>query len=237
VIALITGANRGIGLELTKQYLADGMTVIGTCREPNRATALHELAALEPDKLSILALDIADVASIESAASHVLATFDRLDLLINCAGTNGSINNDWNNNPSRFLGRIEAQALDDIFRVNMSGPLLLTQALRTHCADGKIINITSSMGSKGLMNRGEWYGYRASKAGLNIISRALSFDLRDQKTIVVAMHPGWVKTDMGTADAPEPLTESVRSMRHVIDSITPEDSGKYFNWKGEILPW
>jgi len=87
------------------------------------------------------------------------------------------------------------------------------------------------------MNRGDWYGYRASKAALNMITRALSFDLREREIIAVAMHPGWVRTTQGGEDAPYPVEENVSSLLAIVNSLKPEDSGKYLNWKGEELPW
>jgi NAD(P)-dependent dehydrogenase (short-subunit alcohol dehydrogenase family) len=233
----VTGANRGLGLEIIKQLLERGEKVLGACRAPAAATELHGLAERHPGRLEIIELDLTRPESIAAAGASARGRTAKIDLLFNVAGTKGNLGPDPARDLSRVFGEIEAGSMAGIFAVNATGPLLLVQALRALLPGAVVINITSSMGSNGLMNRGDWYGYRASKAALNIISRALSFDLRGEGTIVVAMHPGWVKTAMGTDDAPYPLEASVTSLLGVVDRLRPEDSGKYVNWRGEELPW
>ncbi len=232
-----TGANRGLGLEITKQLLERGERVLGACRVPAAAAELHALAQTHPGRLDVIELDVARPQSIDAAAAATRRLTAKIDLLFNVAGTKGNLGPDPSQNLSRVFGEVEAASMAEIFAVNTTGPLLVVQALRPLLRGAAVINITSSMGSNGLMNRGDWYGYRASKAALNIVSHALSFDLRNEATIVVAMHPGWVKTAMGTEDAPYQLAASVTSLLGVVDRLTPEDSGKYLNWRGEELPW
>jgi NAD(P)-dependent dehydrogenase (short-subunit alcohol dehydrogenase family) len=233
----VTGANRGLGLEITAQLLERGERVLAACRVPHAAAELHALAATHAGRLDVVELDVVRPESIAAAATVVRGLTPRIDLLFNVAGTKGNLGPDPSQNLSRVFGEIEAGSMAEIFAVNATGPLLVVQALSPLLSDAVVINVTSSMGSNGLMNRGDWYGYRASKAALNIVSHALSFDLRHQRTIAVAMHPGWVKTAMGTEDAPYPLAASVTSLLGVVDRLTLAESGKYLNWRGEELPW
>ncbi len=234
----MTGANRGVGLEITRQLFDRGDRVIAACRAPRGAVELQGLRVVDETRLHIVELDVLQVPSIEAAAEAARHLTDKVHLLINNAGINGNIAGTHPvQNLSGVFGKIDPDAMAEMFAINVIGPLLVIQVLEALIGGSTVVNITSSMGSKGLMNRGGSYGYRASKAALNIVSRALSFDLRERGTIVIAMHPGWVKTDMGTDDAPYPLTENTSSMLGVIDGLTHDDSGKYFNWRGDELPW
>ena len=233
----VTGANRGIGLQLTKQSLARGDRVLGACRRPAAALELAGLRDHHPGRVDIIELDVTDEESIAAAARASAALVEHIDVLFNIAGTKGNLTEDPFRNLSRTFGDIDAVSMASIYATNTIGALLVVQALCPLLTGGTIVNLTSSMGSNGLMNRGDWYAYRASKAALNIVSRALSFDLRDRGVVVVAMHPGWVKTAMGTEDAPLPLAESVSSLLGVVDGLTLDDSGTFLNWRGETLPW
>jgi NAD(P)-dependent dehydrogenase (short-subunit alcohol dehydrogenase family) len=211
---------------------------MAACRNPGAATELCSLRESDEGRLHIIELDVAQEQSVKTAAHTVRALSDKIDLLLNVAGTKGNVPGFTpDKNLSRTLGEIEASSMAEIFATNAIGPLLIVQALAPILGGATVVNVTSSMGSNGLMNRGDWYAYRASKAALNIVSHALSFDLRDGRTIVVAMHPGWVKTAMGTEGAPYPLVESVTSLLGVIGGLTFEDSGRFLNWKGDELPW
>lgn len=235
--AFVTGASRGLGLELTKQLLEAGDKVFAACRGPAAASELLELREPHRGRLDIIELDVVREDSVREAAARILGRVPKIDLLLNVAGTRGNLGPNPAQNLSRFLGEIESESMLAIYAVNAVGPLLLVQALLPLLNGATIVNVTSSMGSNGLMNRGDWYGYRASKAALNIISHGLSFDLVDRNAIVVAIHPGWVKTAMGTDDAPLLLVEAVTSLLKVVNGLTSADSGKFLNWKGEELPW
>ncbi|MDJ0698369.1 MAG: SDR family oxidoreductase [Woeseiaceae bacterium] len=220
---LITGANRGLGLEFAKQYAADGWQVIGTARNPAQADALNEL------DVRVLQLDVVDR---DSVAALVTSLGDApVDLLINNAGIF-----------PRF-STIESVDYDDYMRtlaVNTAGPMLVTSAVLPNLRKGerkKIVNITSRLGSIELNDGSNFYGYRESKAALNMLSKTLAGELGPEGFIVLALHPGWVATDMGGASAPLTPEQSVTAMRAVIGSLTPEESGSYRSYEGEVEPW
>lgn len=228
---LITGANRGLGLELTRQTLTEGERVFATCRLPEEARALHSMADEHPDRLSILPLDVTDEASIITAEEMVRTQADHLDILINNAGVNPR---------GERLGDLEAETLLHTFHVNSVGPMMVTQQFLDLLRAGersKIVNISSQMGSLIQKKSGGSYSYCTSKAALNMLTRALAFDLRSEGIIVVAMHPGWVRTDMGGNHAPLSPVESVSGMLRVIDRLRPADTGRFLTWRGRKHPW
>lgn len=220
---LITGANRGLGLEFARQYSSAGWQVIGTARKPDAA---EELRGVE---VRVVQLDVTDQESVEQLA-HELGS-QSIDLLINNAGILPMANT------------IEDIDFDDVNRtlaVNTVGPIRVTRALLPNLRRGelrKVINITSSLGSIAENTSGRFYGYRESKAALNMFTRSLAAELRPEGFTCIALHPGWVQTDMGGPNAPIQAPESVRGMRELIDGLTPADSGMYWTHDGEQLPW
>jgi NAD(P)-dependent dehydrogenase (short-subunit alcohol dehydrogenase family) len=220
---VITGANRGLGLEFARQYAAAGWQVIGTARRPDAAT---DLKAIE---VRVMQLDVADDASVERLA-HDLGD-QPIDLLINNAGV-------------AFRGETFADAkFDEVERtlaVNTIGPMRVTRALLPNLRGGKakrIVSISSGLGSIHGNEGGGFYGYRESKAALNMFMRSLAADLRDAGFICIVMSPGWVKTDMGGPEAPLTPEESIKGMREVIDRLTSEDSGQFWSYDGKQLKW
>lgn len=220
---LITGANRGLGLEFARQYAADGWNVIGTARNPDEADALEAL------NVRILQLDVADRDSVTALAESLGDT--PLDLLINNAGI------------FPRESRILHVDIDDYMRtleVNTAGPVLVTAAVLPNLRRGndkKVVNITSQLGSIANNTRGGFYGYRESKAALNMFTKTLAGELGNEGFICLALHPGWVATDMGGPSAPLTPAQSVSGMRSVIDSLKPEDNGAYRSFEGEVVPW
>ena len=220
---LITGANRGLGLEFARQYAADGWNVIGTARKPDAADALKALG------VRVLQLDVTDRNSVRSLADALDEA--PVDLLINNAGI------------FPRASRILDVDIDDYLRtlaVNTAGPVLVTGAVLPNLRRGdmkKIVNITSQLGSIGNNTRGGFYGYRESKAALNMFTRTLAGELQSEGFICLALHPGWVATDMGGTDAPLTPEQSVSGMRDVIDSLKPEDNGAYRSHEGDVVPW
>ncbi|HJR75155.1 MAG TPA: SDR family oxidoreductase [Luteimonas sp.] len=232
--SLVTGANRGLGLEFVRQLLARGDRVAAACRHPGKATALNQLAGLNPGRLRVLPLDVTDPKSHAELARELdlLGEDDgayRLDLLVNNAGVLHS--------GERF-GRVTAANLEDSFRTNAMGPFLLTQALAEKLADGaKVANITSELGSIAGLGRFGTPSYNISKAALNMATALLAKALAERKLAVAALHPGWAQTDMGGDQATLPVAESVQGLLRVIDGLKPAQSGGYFDWRGEQLPW
>ena len=232
---LVTGANRGIGLAFVRQLLARGDRVIATCRHPGKANALNTLAGEYPGRLHVLPLDVASEKSrTELVRELPLVCGDdvdtqRIDLLINNAGVLHS--------GERF-GALSAANLDDSFRVNASGPLLLTEALAPMLADGATVaNISSQLGSIGNNRQFGTPSYNISKAAQNMATVLLAHALRDRGIRVVALHPGWVQTDMGGDGAQITVEASATGLVRVIDALGAEDSGRFLDWQGDALPW
>lgn len=222
---LITGANRGLGLELARQYLADGWTVIACCRDPEGAA---ELKGLSGD-LTVHGLDVADPASVAALPAAVGDV--AIDVLLNNAG----IFSDRGG-----FGSVDYEAWLRTFEVNTLGPLRVTEALVDHVArsDRRIVaNMTSKMGSIADNTSGGCYAYRSSKAALNMVNASLAHDLGGRGITCVVLHPGWVATDMGGAGAPLGAVESCRGLRDVIAGLTPADTGRFFAFSGEAIPW
>lgn len=222
---VLTGANRGIGLELARQYLARGDAVTAGVRSPADA---RELASLGGERLRVLACDVAHEPSVRAFAEQVAGP---VDVLINNAGL-----------------RVRPDELDDdlegalrMFAVNALGALRVTRALLSllrAAPRARVANLSSGLGSIADNTSGGAYGYRMSKAALNMASRSLAQDLAAFGVCVVALSPGWVQTDMGGAGATLPVEDSVRGMLEVIDRMGPKDSGQFLDHRaGKTWPW
>ena len=219
---LITGANRGLGLEFARQYAADGWTVIGTARRPADA---DDLSALD---VEVLQLDVADRDSIAAFAASLDGR--SVDLLINNAGIFPRVSEIENVDANDYLQTLV---------VNTLGPVLVTQAVLPNLREGElkqVVNITSGLASIE-RNSGGFYGYRESKAALNMFTSSLAAELGPDGFTCLALHPGWVRTDMGGANATLSPEESVSSMRAVIGKLTAEDNGRYFGFDGTEVAW
>ena len=229
---LITGANRGIGLALTRQLLKDDARIFATCRAPERADALHELAQHQPERITVLQLDVNDVASIDSAVAAVAAKTDALDLLINNAGIGGD-------DSGRILGQLTSTEVSHVITTNAVSPLILTQACRELLKIGdnpRVVMISSGLGSL-QRTGGTSYAYRMSKAAMNMAARVLAFDSAMTGITTVTMNPGWVQTDMGGPSAALKPEESASSLRKLIKRLRPADNGKFFQYDGSELAW
>lgn len=231
--SLVTGANRGLGLEFVRQLLARGDRVVATCRHPGKASALNQLTGEHPGRLHVLPLDVADPKAHAELARELELLDDgeasRLDLLINNAGVLHS--------GERF-GRVSAANLEDSFRINAMGPFLLTQALSEKLADGgKVANITSELGSIAGLSRFGTPSYNISKAALNMAGALLAKALAERHIAVAMLHPGWAQTDMGGDSASLPVADSVQGLLRVMDGLKLAQSGGYFDWQGRTLDW
>lgn len=228
---LITGANRGIGLEFVRQYAAEGWRVLACCRKPAAADLLNRLVSQFPNRIQVHALDVTDHRQIEQLSQTL--TDQPIDLLINNAGVYPPDRGD-------AFGRTDYAAWQHAFAVNTMAPLKMAEAFirQVSCSERKTIaTITSKMGSVADNRGGGSYIYRSSKAGINMVVKSLSIDLSPQKIITVVLHPGWVKTDMGGPGALITAEQSVTGMRRVIDNLTLADSGKFYAFDGQIVPW
>ena len=228
---LVTGANRGIGLEFTRQLLQRGDHVIATARKPGQAHALDALAGDHPGRLHVVPLDVAEAASHKALLGELplLLGDGRLDLVIQNAGVLHS--------GERF-GQVKESTLLDSFRTNASGPLLLAQSLAPWLAEGgKIANLSSILGSIADTDAFSTPSYRLSKAAQDMATRLLAAALNDRDITVLALHPGWVQTDMGGAGASVTAQASAQGLLGVIDAATLADSGRFLDWRGHEIAW
>ncbi|XP_061578708.1 C-signal [Cololabis saira] len=249
---LVTGASRGLGLELVTSLASGGYSpgkIIATARNPTSAQNLQDLAEKHPN-IHIVPLDVVSQESIEQCAAEVdgLLQGDGLNCLINNAGIN--VVADF---PS-----VTAEMMMENFHTNAVAPLMITKAFlpllkraagRGASSSGSmgiqraaVINMTSLLGSVELnwgdrANNFKWYPYRTSKSALNMVSRCMAVDLQPDGILCMAIHPGWVRTDMGGMEAPLSPEESVSSLLSVIGGLTEKDHGSFLNFTGEQLPW
>jgi NAD(P)-dependent dehydrogenase (short-subunit alcohol dehydrogenase family) len=228
---LITGANRGIGLEMARQYLDRGDVVLATARTLDAAADLQALAAQHGDRCHLLPLDVTDEAAIVAVAAQAAALVDGLDVLINNAGVFPR-----NERPET----LDAQVLLQTLHTNAVAPLIVVRELLPLLRRGqqpRILNITSQLGSLTRRASGRCYSYCSSKAALNMLTRSLAFDLRDDGIIAVVVHPGWVQTGMGGAHAPVLVGESARGIIALADGLTLEQTSKFLTWDGREHAW
>ena len=228
---LVTGANRGIGLEFVRQYLARGDRVFATCRKPGHAHELTRVALANPGRLTILPLDVAKPAAIVELEKELHLVTDSLDTLVNNAGMLVS--------GERF-GELEAKSFAETFATNTIGPTLLTQALVPLLERGtapRVASVSSGLGSLERCDAFTTPSYCVSKAALNMAMRQLSHALAPRGIVVALLSPGWVRTDMGGPKAELEPTDSVRGMIAVIEGLTAGDNGRFLDHDGDELPW
>ncbi len=226
---LITGANRGLGLELSRLYLEDGWRVIAASRKPG-AAGLEDLYRVHGDRLDRPTLDVTDAAAIAALAAGLEGA--PIDLLFHNAGIYGP--------DDAPFGETPVDEWLEVFRVNAIAPLKLTEALAQNVAasEGKTVAVmTSLMGSIADNGSGGYYPYRSSKAALNAVAKSLSLDLRPLGVKVVVLHPGWARTDMGGAQAPLSTEQSCAGLKQVLDGLGDGANGRFYGWDGTELPW
>ncbi len=216
---VITGANRGIGLEFVQQFLARGDEVIALCR--NSSDELNSTAAKVIDKV-----DVGNPDGLEQALERLKGT--SIDILVNNAGVFGN----------ETLDDFNIHTIEHQFRVNALGPILLTQLLKDQLNEGaKVAMITSRMGSITDNTSGGRYGYRMSKCALNIAGVSLAHDLRPHNVAVALLHPGYVQTEMVNYGGDISPQESVSRLVKRIDELNLDNTGSFWHSNGEILPW
>ena len=222
---LVTGASRGIGLELVRQLHARGDEVIATVRDDKSSGQVRELAGVR--------VEPCDVASEPSIAGLAARLGDAaLDVVINNAGVWGG--------ERQSVARFDVAEALRTYQTNALGPLLVSLALLPHLRRGgakKLLHVTSGMGSIGDNKSGGYYAYRMAKAALNMASRSLANDLRGEGIASAVINPGWVQTDMGGSGASTPVAESVAGIVARLDELTLETSGSFLNWRGGTYIW
>ncbi|MFZ5609284.1 MAG: SDR family oxidoreductase [Pseudomonadota bacterium] len=222
---LITGANRGIGLELARQYAAEGWRVHATCRAPEKAQDLKALAGT----VSVHRLDVTAEDAVRALAAHLEE--EAIDLLINNAGVLA---------PQQDLMHLGLDIWRHELAVNSLAPFAIARAFLPQLRRGAgktIANLTSRMGSIADNTSGGYYAYRSSKAALNAVMKSMAIDLARDGIKVCLLHPGWVQTAMGGPQALIDAQESATALRRIIARLTLKDSGRFFSHTGEELPW
>lgn len=231
-VVLITGSNRGIGLALARQFAAEGWNVIATCRKPEKAGDLKDLAAANSSVI-IEQLDVTDTAGIKALAERYADT--PIDVLLNNAGISGGMKNET-------LGALNFDTFDRVMAVNAIAPVRIAEAFMEQVAASdhkKIMNISSSEGSVASIRGGRLYFYRSSKRALNMMMNTMAKEVADREIIVGLLNPGFVDTDMTRGVAFQKLSpeKSAKDLYQVIVGFDAASSGKLFNYDGELIPW
>jgi NAD(P)-dependent dehydrogenase (short-subunit alcohol dehydrogenase family) len=235
-VVLVTGANRGLGLEFVRQYAEEGWQVEAACR--SGSGELAALAARHGPRLRVWPLDVGDPASV--AAMAVQLRGQPIDLLLNNAGYLGAVPFAAGGIKHQEFGNSDYTDWERTFRVNVLGPMRMAEAFIGNVEAGsgrRIVTLTSIVGSITLNTQGGLYPYRASKAAVNAVMKSMAIDLRKRGIMATAIHPGWARTDMGGPSADIDPDESVRGMREVIASLRDEQLGQVLAWDGSVLPY
>jgi NAD(P)-dependent dehydrogenase (short-subunit alcohol dehydrogenase family) len=230
-IAVVTGSNRGLGLGLVRELVAREWRVIAGCRRPDDAGDLRMVVPTN----DIIELTTTDDASIVAFGHDVVDRTERVDLLVNNAGIGRS---GAPSGPSTWpLAALTSVGLGEMYRTNVIGPVLVTQALSPLLGDGSIVlNMSSRLGSISV-GYGRDLGYNTSKAALNMATVVMAGELGERGVTCVTVHPGWVRTDMGGPSAPMSTEESTSALAELVDRIGPEHNGRFLTWTGEEHPW
>lgn len=228
-VVVVTGANRGLGLEFCRQYLEKGDKVYACCRSPENAYDLQALKQASGDQLETISLDVGNQAQINNLPRVISGP---VDILIHNAGIYGPRSLPFN--------EVEPEAWMEVFRINSIAPLMVVQALADKVAasqEQKIVLLSSKMGSVGDNDSGGSYIYRSSKSALNAVGKSLAIDLAEQGIKVAIVHPGWVQTDMGGPNAWIDAQTSISGLCEVVENLTSNNSGQFFNYDGSNIAW
>lgn len=223
----ITGAGRGIALELARQHAAQGDRVFALARDPAKADTLSALAAQSGGRITVHAMDVGDDASVKSGAASTGS--ESIDILYNVAGMMGTI-------PAEF-GEVDWKTFDETFNVHVKGPLRVMNAFLPRMGAGsKVINFSSQLAAS-TWAYGGFHAYAASKAALGRLMRSAAADLKQRGIVIGIVHPGYVQTDMGGPDAEITPEESATGVRALAEGWTLEKSGDFYKWNGEEHAW
>jgi len=223
---LVTGANRGLGLEFVRQYAADGWRVLACCRTLEGAVALRDVEG----QVETYILDVANFSAIENLAADLNG--QTIDVLLNNAGIYGS--------KSSLFGSVSYDEWMKVLHIDTMAPLKMAESFVGHVMESdlkKIVTVSSKMGSIADNGSGGSYVYRSSKSAVNAVMKSMANDLRPMGVACAVLHPGWVQTDMGGPNALISAEESVRGMKGVIDGLDLSETGKFFNYDGNEIPW
>ena len=232
---LVTGASRGLGLEMVRQFGADGWRIYACCRSPDRATELAALAAQSSGAVSVHTLDVGKPAQIEALAAALRGT--PIDMLVNNAGLLG---HKIDEQAAGAFGTIDYENWMEVHTINTMAPLRVTEAFVDHVAASEMklmFFMSTHMGSITDLADGGFYPYRSSKAALNLVVKALSIDLAARGVRTLAVHPGWVSTDMGSPAAPVTPPQSIAGIRQVVAGYGDGQTGRFYQYDGKELPW
>ena len=231
----VTGTNKGLGYEFVRQYLKLGYKVIATCRNISHANNLISLRSISSDKLKLVEMDLNDVGSVKNL-SKILKN-DVIDIFISNAATNlGYISNKEKN----IFGAIDEKIWMEVLKLNCVMPLMIAQQLKENILNGvekKMVFMSAKTASIKDNSSGGMYINRSTRTALNQVVKSLSIDLEKDHVNVLAMSPGWVKTDSGGKGALIDIKTSVVGMINVISKLNRESSGSFMDYKGEIIPW
>ena len=226
---LLTGANRGIGLELTEQFAADGWAVLACCRSPDDAEALRVLSEQYP-AIELHALDVTDYEQMKSLSVELR---DRpIDILLSNAGIYGP--------RGHGFGEIDPAQWREVLEVNSPEPLMLVQSFvdQVAASQQKLVAVVSSkMGSIGDNGSGGKYIYRSAKTTVNQVVKSLSIDLAGRGISAITLHPGWVQTDMGGANAEIGTDKCASGLKAILQTAGPAQSGQFIEFNGDSIPW
>ena len=232
---MVTGASRGLGLEMVRQFVGDGWRIYACCRTPETATDLAALAEGAGGLITLHTLDVSKPEEVRALADEFRGT--PIDMLVNNAGLLGC--KIENMTPAAF-GSIDYDAWRELHEINTMAPLRVTEAFVDHVAasDLKLLFFMSThMGCITELADGGLYPYRSSKAALNLLVKGLSIDLAPRGVRTIAVHPGWVVTDMGGPDAPVNKVDSIAGIRRVVANYGAEQTGCFYQYDGRELPW
>ena len=232
---LITGASRGLGLEHARQYLAKGWQVVATARNPDAAPGLQALQSQNGGSLRAMQLDVTDHGRIEAVAEELAG--ESLDLLLNNAGTYGP-KSAFEGMHYQSLETMDYELWREMHEINVMAAFKVAVCFRSHleaAANPLLVNMSSDMGSIGNNSIGHAYAYRSSKAALNMLTKGMAIEWRN--ITVIAMAPGWCRTDLGGPEAPVDPVESVRMQQELFERLESSRSGEFVNRFGENVAW
>jgi NAD(P)-dependent dehydrogenase (short-subunit alcohol dehydrogenase family) len=234
---LVTGANRGLGLEFVRQYAADGWRVYACCRDPHATPALREVAGPSRGQVSLHAVAVAEADSVADLARDLDG--HPIDILLNNAGTYGLKGFAEGGMEAQAFGSMDYAGWEHAFAINTMAPLRMIEALVGNVAASeqkKIFTVSSSMGSIGDPPGGH-LAYGSTKAAVNFVMASLALELRDRGITVMSLHPGWVQTDMGGDMAPVTPAQSITGLKRVMAEASLATTGRFVGWDGNPVPW